>query len=120
MKMLSFHPFSLYDNGGGSRILRRLYEGKESFVISLAIVSKKGNNIGVKIDEIQVEEIIVLKKWMRWKLRNFVFLIRRLMKGVLIKKILKEYQKLDFEVLHVVDHGALSGILIDSAIKKKK
>lgn len=122
-KLLSYQPFSLYDNGGGSRILRRLYEGNEPLVISLCLVSKKKKEIdikGIQIKEIQVEEIVVLRKWMRWKLRDFVFFIRRLMKGALIKKILKEYQKLDFEVLHIVDHGSLSGILVNFAIKSNK
>ena len=37
MKILSFHLFSLYSNGGGSRILRRLYQGRESQVISFVV-----------------------------------------------------------------------------------
>ena len=37
MKILSYQSFSLYANGGGSRILRRLYKGREANVFSLAI-----------------------------------------------------------------------------------
>ncbi len=37
MKILSYQSFSLYVNGGGSRILRRLFKGHEADVFSLAI-----------------------------------------------------------------------------------
>ena len=37
MKILSYQSFSLYANGGGQRILRRLYQGRETDVVSLAI-----------------------------------------------------------------------------------
>jgi hypothetical protein len=37
LKLLTYQPFSLYSNGGGNRILRRLFKGREADVISLVI-----------------------------------------------------------------------------------
>lgn len=109
MKVLSFHPFSLFTNGGGSRILRRIYEGHEAEVDSLAVESAVGKHPGGEIPETVVPVLPQLKPWMRWYVRDYV---RRLQQGTFkpktIRRIQNEASRISYDVLHIVNHGSFS------------
>lgn len=106
MKILSFQPFSLFANGGGNRILRRLYEGREDQVISLAVEGAKAAPRTGKIEETTVLASPLLSPWMRWKLRNLVMWLRdNSFKVFTIRKIQKAAGKMVYDVIHVVHHG---------------
>lgn len=119
MKILSLIP--LYQNGGASRLLRRLYAGRESQIITLAIretsfIPKKG-----LIPEIDLPLFPVHHKWMRWKLRNFSFYLRdKWFFNFNSKKIRKAIRKIDFDVIHVINHGAFSKAFYDKNIYENK
>lgn len=112
MKLLSFQPFSLYENGGGNRILRRLYNNKESQVTSLAVVGfsstpKKGN-----INETIITAKPATQRWMRWYLRDTVIWLREsAFKFWTINRIRKAAKDITYDVLHVVNHGPFSAAL---------
>jgi hypothetical protein len=114
MKILSYQSFSLYDNGGGSRILRRLYEGNESKVSSLAFSVYPFKPVSRDIDEKIIPLRPLTRSWMRWILRDGVIWLREnAFKSQANKNILKEAAEIPFDVLHVVDHGPFSSILCD-------
>ncbi len=112
MRLLSFQAFSLYANGGGSRILRRLYRGREQQVISLAVegyASKpKTGNINENIITVQP----ATRRWMRWYLRDGVVWLREYpLRFLTINRIRKAALKTTYDVVHVVNHGPFSAAL---------
>lgn len=116
--ILSFQPFSISGNGGGSRIIRRLVEGKESEIHYISLLSipnvKPGNN----------ETIYTLfpshRKWMRSLLRKFfIFLRYQFLFKYNAKKIQSKVNEMDFEILHFMDHGNYSNVLLTTAKEKK-
>ena len=115
MKILSFHPFSLFANGGGNRILRRLYQGREAQVTSLVVEGvtpglPKGN-----ITEVAVYAFPITRWWMKWRLRNLaIWLRQRLFRGFTIRKIQRAAKTIQYDVLHVVNHGVFSAALCHS------
>jgi hypothetical protein len=112
LKLLTYQPFSLYSNGGGNRILRRLFKGREADVISLVIeetplVPRQGN-----ILETILYASPVTRKWARWKLRGWLTKLRHFsLKNYTTGKIQKAAAKLQYDVLHVVDHGPFAAAL---------
>lgn len=117
MKLLSFQPFSLFRNGGGSRVLRRLYEGHESQIISLVVQEeiappmKPGN-----IPEIFVAAQPAPRRWMRWYLRTWTTWLREnAFRSLTIRRIRKEAQALSYDAIHVVNHSAFSSALCDES-----
>lgn len=121
MKMLSLHPFSLYANGGGSRILRRLYEGREADVTSLVVEASGTGPAKGLIKEVVVFAGPTIKPWARWKLRNLLTWLRvGIFKRYTIGKIRQAALKADYDVLHVVNHYTFSAALCDEKFIKGK
>lgn len=112
MKVLSFQPGSLYQNGGMGRLLRRLYQGHELDITSLYINDYNASQIPGPIREIEITSFPVQRSWMRWKLRPLFRWIREsLLYPVTKYRIEKVSKKLSFDVLHVINHGTFSAIL---------
>ncbi|HEX9152521.1 MAG TPA: hypothetical protein VF842_10590, partial [Flavobacterium sp.] len=121
MRLLSFQPFSLFTNGGGSRILRRLYLGHEFEVVSL-VVSQDGNfgPIG-NIKEIFILASPIQREWMRWKMRMWVTWLRyNIFRMRTVNQIREAAKNIPHDILHVVNHGPFSNVLCDDAIKEGK
>ena len=113
MKVLSFQPGSLYQNGGMGRILRRIYEGRQTQIKTL-YVNYGGQIIEGEIEEIAVDAFPIQKPWMRWKLRTFFSWTRNtLFYGFTKKKITQKAETIEFDVLHVINHGTYSSVLCD-------
>ena len=107
IKLLSFQNFSLYQNGGASRVLRRLFKGRENSVISVYVFDrKKVNSDEHIIHEIAIPSHPLYAKWMRSFVRSFSIYLRDkvLLKWNLIRGQ-KKIENLDFNVTHVIDHG---------------
>ena len=106
MKLLSFQPFSLFRNGGGSRVLRRLYQGHENQILSL--VSQDSH---AKLNTGDIKEKIayvhpVLRGWMRWKTRNLNnWLQSKVFYNINTKNIQKIASDIDCDTVHIVSHG---------------
>lgn len=121
MKILSFHPCSIYENGGAGRLMRRLYQGHESQIIAMYVNYNSSMPSKGKIEEIAIQGFPLKYTWMRWKLRQIFTWIRD---SVFIffteKKILKEASKIDFDVLHIINHGLFSTLLCNDIFLKDK
>ncbi|MFA6087891.1 hypothetical protein [Mucilaginibacter sp.] len=112
MKILSFHPFSLYSNGGGNRILRRLYEGRENDVTTLVVEASAIKPHNGSIKETIVYATPVIQPWARWKLRNLLIWLRnKAFKPYTTNKIRRAAARISYDVLHVVDHGPFATAL---------
>ncbi|OOQ57070.1 glycosyltransferase family protein [Mucilaginibacter pedocola] len=112
MKLLTYQPFSLYSNGGGNRILRRLFKGHEADVASLLVEENPLHPREGAIHETIVYATPIVRKWARWKLRNFRTWLRHgLYKVSTIKKVQQAARSIPYDVLHVVDHGPYSAAL---------
>jgi hypothetical protein len=112
VKLLTYQPFSLYSNGGGNRILRRLFEGHESKIVSLVVEETALNPQKGDITEVLVYASPVVRKWARWKVRKWITFLRYgLFKTSTIKKIQAAATLIDYDVLHVVDHGPFGAAL---------
>jgi hypothetical protein len=121
VKLLTYQPFSLYSNGGGNRILRRLFMGREKDVVSLVIEENPLHPRHGAIAEVIVFAAPLVRKWARWKVRNFRTWLRYgLYKPSTIKKIQQAASEIDYEILHVVDHGPFSAALCTDAFCKNK
>lgn len=121
MKLLSFQPCSLYQNGGCGRVLRRLYAGKEEDVFSISVnVAHNKVNTG-KIKEEQLALFPQQQKWMRWKLRNINgYLQSKLMASLNRQHIRNIVQDYSCDVIHAVNHGAYSASLCTPGLIKGK
>ncbi|MGY3213803.1 hypothetical protein [Mucilaginibacter sp. HD30] len=121
MKILSFHPFSLYANGGGSRILRRLYQGREGQITSLVIEGINNTpNEGV-INEHIVHAWPITRKWMRWYLRTWIIFLRekKLVK-LTNRRIRRIAAQIPCDVIHVVHHGPFANALCTDEFAQKQ
>ncbi len=121
MKILSFQPGSLYQNGGMGRLLRRLYQGHEEDIIGLYV---NYENAPIKkgiIEEIAIPAFPVQRSWMRWKFRIFFMWVRESLFYIFVKyKLERAARKVSFDVLHVINHGVFSAILCDEKFLTKK
>lgn len=121
MKLLSYQPFSLNAHGGGSRILRRLYEGHENEIISLVVESSKTKPSISNIKEIIVSATPLMKDWHRWKVRNIAAWVRhKLFLSTTTNKVKKAAGNTTFDVIHVVDHGVFPTALNNFNNSKKE
>jgi glycosyltransferase involved in cell wall biosynthesis len=111
MKILSIQPASLYQNGGMGRLLRRLYKGHEKDIIGLYV----NNNSSIKkgeINEISISAFPIHRPWMRWKIRGlFKWLRESLFYNLTKYKVERAVSKIQFDVLHIINHGPFSAIL---------
>lgn len=115
MKILSFQPDSLYKNGGASRVLRRLYYGHEDKVSSL-YVSLDGRKYNGKVNEVRIDAFPIHRQWMRWKARSFFsFLRESFFFKKTAAKVLSAAKNIHFDVLHVVNHGPYSSVLVEES-----
>lgn len=120
-KLLSFQPYPLYIHGGGSRVLRRLYQGYEDQVISVAVWPSVGPPRTGAIKEIIIPLLPVERKWMRWHLRRIVWWLRmNVMLGATLKKVRQVVQTTPHDVLHIVNHGPFSGAFCHPSFRFEK
>ena len=116
--ILSFQPFAILAHGGGARIIRRLVENRKSCVIFFSFVDR------ISKSKSQYNEIGYLlfpsqKKWMRWHLKHIIHYVRNTVLYRFHKLMIEsKVSKLQFDVLHIVDHGKYSDILISWAQSK--
>ncbi len=116
--ILSFQPFSIIGTGGGARILRRLVEGRESELIFFSFVYRISKNES-RYNEEQYVLIPAHRRWMRSFLRNLAIFFRStLLHGLNTRRIQSKVSKLDFDILHVLDHSLYSNVLIQAALKR--
>ena len=122
-KILSLQPFSIYANGGGSRILRRLYQGRENRVVSIAIIdTPSSQQTESAIKEITFTKAYLIKPWMRWKLRDFLLWLRLrpFFIDFVTNKVIKVIANIDYDVVHAVDHGPYAGISLNKKVLQNK
>lgn len=121
MKVLSFQPGSLYQNGGMGRLLRRLYNGHELDITSLYVHDYNSKQIQGAIKEIEITSFPVQRSWMRWKLRPFFRWVRQsLLYSVTKYRIERASANVPFDVIHVVNHGVFSAILCNEKFLANK
>ncbi|MCW3094232.1 MAG: hypothetical protein JWP81_5301 [Ferruginibacter sp.] len=117
--VLSFQNFSIADNGGGSRILRRLIEEKQENVLFFSVVDGRITKIDSSYKEIKLGLFPSQRKWMRSYLRDISYFLRNTIFFHYNKwRIQSQVEMLHFDVLHIVDHGNYSNILTEWAVKK--
>jgi hypothetical protein len=114
MKLLSYSPFSVFENGGGSRILRRLYQTNEDKVCSLFVKHFNGEPNAGNIEETYVSIFPLLRPWMKWHLRRWAMNLQTgaFKKGT-IQRIHKAVSQIEHDVIHVVNHGPFSAALCE-------
>ncbi|PKV75523.1 hypothetical protein BD749_0465 [Pontibacter ramchanderi] len=121
MKLLSYQPFSLYSNSGGSRILRRLYQGYESQVNSLVLEANYWTAPKGLILERTVAASPQGHKYYRWYVRTCVTWLReKKFRLRNINRVQKEAANIEHDIIHVINHGPFSGALCKSRIRLKK
>jgi hypothetical protein len=121
MKLLSFQPFSLYENGGGNRILRRLYQDREQQITSLAVTGFASTPKTGQIKEIIITAAPATRRWMRWYFRDSIIWLReKAFRFWTINRIRKIAANMPFDVLHVVNHGPFSAALNDDGFLNGK
>lgn len=121
IKVLSFQPFSLYRNGGGSRVLRRLYMTHEPEIHSVVVEDSSGKIIQGEISETIVYASPVRKPWMRWKMTSAATWLREgLFRSYTESKIRKAATVVPFDVIHIVNHGPFSTALCKNDFLKEK
>jgi hypothetical protein len=112
MKILSYQSFSLYANGGGNRILRRLYQGHEADVVSLAIEAGYYKPVTGAITENIIPAIPLRRPWMKWRSRDIATWIReKPLKQYTINRIRQEARAIDCDVIHIMSCGPWSTAL---------
>jgi hypothetical protein len=65
MKLLSNQSFSVGGLGGGARILRWLFDGREDQVVSIAVLDAMGRYIPGKTRELVVPAFPIHRRWHR-------------------------------------------------------
>jgi hypothetical protein len=122
MKILSFQPFSIYQNGGGSRILRRIYSGRENQVISIFIKEDACTPVTVgEIKEIAIPSFPRNHKWTKWKLHTvFRWLREDIFYSFTKKRIIRTVCNIPYDVIHIVSHGKYAAVLCDDRLLKGK
>lgn len=120
MKILSFQPYSLYAAGGGSRILRRLYEGREYNIRSMVVTAYPSTYSG-PIAETTVYARPTQRRWMRFVLRNWAIWLRsKVFRKATERSLFRRALKEDFDVLHIVNHGDFSALLCTDALLENR
>jgi hypothetical protein len=121
MKILSYQSFSLYSNGGGSRILRRMYKGREENVYSLAIEAGYYQPVTGIIPEKIVPAIPLRRPWMKWRSRDVFNWIRdNPLRQYTTNRIRREASSIPCDVVHVMGCGGWSTALCDDPLFSQK
>jgi glycosyltransferase involved in cell wall biosynthesis len=114
MKILSFHPGSIYLNGGAGRLMRRLFQEHESQVTAIYVNYNSTLPNKGEVDEISIQGFPLMRDWMRWKLRPIFWWLReRVFFSYTKNKILKYAKNINFDVLHVINHGQFCAVLCE-------
>ncbi len=117
MKILSYQSFSLYANGGGNRILRRLYQGHEHDVVSLAIEAGYYKSITGAIEEKIIPASPRRRPWMKWRSRDIATWIReKPLKQYTMNRIRQEFRAIDCDVVHIMSCGPWSTALCNEEV----
>jgi hypothetical protein len=121
MKILSYQSFSVYANGGGSRILRRMYKGREQNVYSLAIEAGYYKPVTGIIQETIVPAIPLRRPWMKWRSREVFNWIRdKPLRQYTTNRIRREASSIACDVVHVMGCGGWSTVLCDDPLFSQK
>jgi hypothetical protein len=121
MKILSYQSFSLYANGGGNRILRRLYQGHEADVVSLAIEAGYYRTVTGAIEEKIIPAIPLRRPWMKWRSRDVATWIReKPLKQYTMNRIRQEASVIDCDVVHIMSCGPWSTALCNDKLLARK
>lgn len=120
IKLLSLQPGSLYENGGAARVLRRFYVGHEENVTALyARLNAEPPRQG-PIKEVAVPVYPFHRSWMRWHLRTLGrFLRDKFFFPSNAKRIVRAAAQIDFDVIHVINHGSYSAVLCNAYFAEK-
>jgi hypothetical protein len=122
-KLLSFQPFSISGNGGGARILRRLFEIKKDEICIFSLTANSNIQSDTDNEYTEIKKIIypLHRKWHKNFIYFFISYIRDnvffFLNSYLITKTVKN---LEFEILHIVDHGNYKNTLTNYAIANNK
>jgi len=120
LKILTFQYNSVYQHGGAGRVLRRLFEGREAQVTSLFIKTSGASDRTGNINELSVSAFPLQRKWMRWRFRTLAIWLREsFFKDLINKRVREAASKLDFDVIHVVNHGPFSTAFCDASYSDK-
>jgi hypothetical protein len=121
MKILSFQPFSIYQNGGGPRVLRRLYLGHEYQIISIFVKDTCGTVAVGEIKEIAISSFPKNNKWVRWKLRPvFRWLREDILAHFTRRKIIRKARNISYDIIHIVSQGKYATVLCSEELLKGK
>lgn len=121
MKILSFHPCSIYQNGGAGRVIRRLFEGHEEQITAIYVNYDTFKPIEGAIKEIPISGIIKRRSWMRSLLRPLFNWLRYKVFFYFTKnRVLKAASKINYDILHIINHGEFSSVLANERILKNK
>jgi glycosyltransferase involved in cell wall biosynthesis len=115
MKILSVQPSSNYVNGGSGRVLRRLFKGREADIHGVYLSIGLGKDKVGAIRETKIVWHPVNYRWVQWKLRPlFSFLRRTIGLSKVNSDFLYALEKITFDIAHVINHGELSSIYVNS------
>jgi hypothetical protein len=121
MQILSFQSFSLFANGGGSRILRRLYKGREKSIYSLVIEAGYYQSVTGNISEKIIPAIPLRRSWMKWRSRDVATWLReKPFRQYTMNRICEEANSIACDIIHVMSCGPWSTALCDDPFLSKK
>jgi len=121
MRVLTHQPFSIHAIGGGARILRRLFEGREKEVVSLCLKCSSHTSTTGPFVECEVAAFPVRRRWhRRLPGKIFDFARNRVFREATIAKVRRAAALENFDVLHVVAHGRFNSTFCDPASRAGK
>jgi glycosyltransferase involved in cell wall biosynthesis len=120
IKLLSFQPGSLYENGGAGRVLRRLYVNHEKYITTLYAKPISSPIRKGPVVEVAVPTFPLHRPWMRWHLRTFIAYLRdNLFFNYNAKKLVRAAAEIECDVIHVINHGPYSSLLCNEQFANK-
>jgi len=115
--VLFFQPFSIFSNGGGARIIRRLIEERQDNMIFLSLSENSARKTNPRGNYFVCTMRPIHRKWMRSFLRNFSYFLRdRLLYSYNTKTIQAKAATLNFDVLHILHHHKYANCLTQFAV----
>jgi len=121
MRVLTHQPFSIHAIGGGARILRRLFEGREKEVASLCLKCSSHNSPSGPFVEREVSAFPLRRRWHRGFPGKIFDLARnRVFREANMAKVRRAASAMNFDVLHVVAHGRFLSTFCDPASRTAK
>lgn len=121
MRVLTHQPFSIHAIGGGARILRRLFEGREKEVVSLCLKCSSHTSTTGPFVECEVAAFPIRRRWHRGLPGDlFNFTRNRVFREANMAMVRRAASARDFDVLHVVAHGRFNTTFCDPASRAGK